>query len=50
MGIQKHLGAARVRTAHAVRAIRMVWAAAPGLAAGWFALLLAQGADRKSVV
>ncbi len=45
-----YLATARYRAGHTVRATRMVWAAAPGLAATWFALLVAQGMLPAAVV
>ena len=44
------MGTARLRVGHAVRALRMVWAAAPGLAATWFTLLVLQGGIPAIVV
>lgn len=41
---------ARLRLGHAARATRMVWVAAPGLAATWFALLVGQGAVPAAIV
>ena len=40
----------RLRVGHALRALRMVWAAAPGLAAVWFTLLVLQGAIPAVIV
>ena len=50
MTAPRRLDTARLRAGHAVRATRMVWAAAPGLAAAWFALLVAQGVIPAAVV
>ena len=44
------LATARLRAGHAARALRMVWQAAPGLAATWFALLAAQGLIPAAIV
>lgn len=44
------LQTARLRVGHAVRATRMVWSAAPGLATTWYALLVGQGAVPAAIV
>ena len=41
---------ARLRGGHAVRALKMVWRAAPGLAATWFGLLTLQGVIPAAIV
>ena len=40
----------KYRAGHALRTARMVWAAAPGLAAGWLTVLLVQGTIPAAVV
>ena len=49
-GLHGRLATLRLRTRHGVRAVRMVWAAAPGLAAAWFTLLILQGVIPAAVV
>ncbi len=44
------LSTARLRVGHAARAMRMVWVAAPGLAATWFTLLALQGVIPAAIV
>ena len=48
--IELAVRAARLRGGHAARALRMVWRAAPGLAATWFALLAVQGVIPAAIV
>ena len=47
---QERIDAVRLRAGHGVRAVRMVWAAAPGLASAWFTLLILQGVIPAAVV